>query len=351
MEAQSKYQDIYSKIKDLYEKKSLRAIFIRLGSGRSVQRDHVTEGRLYIGYGSGSEDILSKLCESKGSDEKIRNAFNGHELERLAPNALGKVFSDEGHTLWFTFIDGELYFGFIDQKENWNRFRDKDDKDWGSIRKLEGGRWLKEDKERNVINERSVSGKITKKRLYQGTVSEVEEKDVEYLVRRILCDPTQAKREAKESLEKLNASVEKLLPQLNEYDFETLVEMLFLAQGYEKVVKSAGNEKSFDLALSRPFDRSATQRCPTFVQIKAAIDDKTTVDKVFADFKSDKSFSGGYDRIGYLVYHSGKSPQDYMTENNEEQEPKLKLELIGPKEIARQCIEFGKVEWLLDKVV
>ena len=41
----------------------------------------------------------------------------------------------------------------------------------GCVRPMDT-QWFKVDSSENLINERSVSGKITKKRIYQGTVSQ-----------------------------------------------------------------------------------------------------------------------------------------------------------------------------------
>ena len=161
--------------------------------------------------------------------------------------------------------------------------------------------------------------------------------------------------EAEKALKDLQSFVTSLLPQLNEYDFETLVEMLFLSQGYQKIAKSSGAEKSYDLALDRPWDRIDGDKptLPTFVQIKAAPKVKD-IEEVYEDFVKDKAFKN-YHKKGFLVSHSVDDSVGKKFEKNkykgENIVPKKDLYLIGPVEIAKQCIDFGKVGWLLEKVI
>lgn len=319
--------------------------FIRLDSGKENQLENIRQKRLYIGYNSSNEQIFKALNEPKSSPNKlevdvfkalVRENYNNH----LAPSSLKTIYEDDGSTLWFTIIGGLLYYGFTDQDKKFEIFQG------GCISAMKDG-WRNTDSEGKEINERSVSGKITKKRIFQGTTSEVDEADLKYLVYRILNKNTDEKKLVVESHNNLLNCVEKLLPQLNEYDFETLVEMLFLSQGYEKIAKSSGAEKSFDLALKRPFDRDDNR--PTFVQIKSTLTQKIIEEVFNEDFILDEAF-GGYHDIGFLVSHSFAKNLGVEYSNIEKDGKKI-LRLIGPAEIARQCVEFGKVDWLLDKVV
>lgn len=303
---------------------------------------------MYIGYCSNTEIVFDALVKHELlADEFKALVKNKGEKNHLAPSSLKTIYEDNGNTLWFTIIDGLFYYGFTDQEKKFEKFQDGEKGEHGCLRAMEGG-WYNKDKNGNEINERSVSGKITKKRIFQGTTSEVDLEDVRYLVYRILNENTDEKTRAVKSQKELLKCVQVLLSQLNEYDFETLVEMLFLSQGYEKIAKSSGAEKAFDLALKRPFDPSEDRSKPTFVQIKSTIN-KTVIKHVFEDFISDQTF-GSYHDIGFLVSHSfdEKLGTSYSDKSKNE---KKNLHLIGPAKIARQCVEFGKVDWLLNKVV
>jgi Restriction endonuclease len=324
----------------------LKVVFIRLDSGKENQLENIKQNRLLIGYSSNNDEIFEALNSTpKLTDEKFKELVKKITNNNLAHSALKTIYEDDGNTLWFTIVDGLLYYGFTDIKSKFKKSRDEKDIEYGCVRPMEDG-WSKQDSRGNDINERSVSGKITKKRIFRGTTSEVASTDVRYLVYRILNKDTDEKKLALKSQENLLKSIQELLPQLNEYDFETLVEMLFLSQGYEKIAKSSGAEMSFDLALKRPFDRNIHEHKikPTFVQIKSTIDNNV-ISEVYKNFISDKAF-GGYHNIGFLVSHSFKENLgNSYSENGKE------LIFIGPKEIAQQCVEFGKVDWLLEKVV
>ena len=150
----------------------------------------------------------------------------------------------------------------------------------------------------------------------------------------------------KKSKAELPKNIEKLITQLDESDFEILIETLFLEQGYKKNAKSSGNEASYDLSLERPFDLVC--KLPTFVQIKSAIN-KGVYKEVLDDFKSDFQF-GGYHRDGYLCYHSGiYSPHDEV--GHEVNPFKKTLHLVGVESIALQVIKFGRIDWLLERTV
>lgn len=339
--------DIFLKIKSLHDEKKLKVAFIRLDSGKENQLENIIQKRLYIGYSSSDKNVFDALVEHKLSADEFKKMVKKGDENHLAPSSLKTIYEDVGNTLWFTVIDGLLYYGFTDQEKKFEKFQAGEKGEHGCIRTMEVD-WYNKDIKGNEINERSVSGKITKKRIFRGTTSEVDPDDVRYLVYRILNLDTDEKQLAVESQNNLLGCVQKLLPQLNEYDFETLVEMLFLSQGYEKLAKSSGAEKSFDLVLKRPFDLSEDRNKPTFVQIKSTVD-KKIISKVFDDFIIDKSFRD-YHHTGFLVSHSfdeklGSSYSDKSKDENK------KLLLIGPAVIARQCVEFGSVDWLLAKVV
>jgi len=353
---------IITKINEYYNEdkgdNKLKVIFIRLGKGRKIQKAHIDSNRLYIGYRSDSDEILGELNKKTLSKEEFKNRVAKFEKENpangkpnnLAPSSLQSIYEDDGHTLWFTIVDGRLYYGFTDQTKEFKKFKD----DAGCIRPMEGD-WCEIDAKDGFINERSVSGKITKKGKYRGTTTEVDYADIKYLVHRILQTESAEKKGAEKALKDLQSFVTSLLPQLNEYDFETLVEMLFLSQGYQKMAKSSGAEKSYDLALDRPWDRTDGDKptLPTFVQIKAAPKVKD-VEEVYEDFVKDKAFKN-YHKKGFLVSHSVDDSVGKKFEKNkykgENIVPKKDLYLIGPVEIAKQCIDFGKVRWLLEKVI
>ena len=335
---------IHEKIDSLFDAKKLKVAFIRLGKGSEIQKSHINQNRFYIGYNSDKQKIFDALNNKELLSEEFYDHIKESKLSNhLAPLSLQSVYEDDGSTLWFTIVDGTLYYGFTDKEYKFTKYKENEVAEHGCIKPMQYG-WFCHDKNSHKINERSVSGKITKKRIMRGTISKVVDKDTKFLVYRILNKMTDEKKLATKIQKDLLDCVEKLLPQLNEYDFETLVEMLLLSQGYEKIAKSSGAEKSFDLALKRPFDR--VNNYPTFVQIKSVID-KSVVSKVFKDFKEDESFQN-YDDVGFLFWHSGDKEECYIL--NSEKSNK-KLSLIGPKEIARQCVEFGKVDWLLGKVV
>ena len=341
---------VLDEIKKKFDLKSLKVAYIKLGRGEDNPKRYITNKQFYIGYGSNEDDIYKELVDRTLSAENFYEFIRKHgDQNHLGPKALKTVYEDKGDTLWYTILKGYLYFGLTDPNKKFVKDKQKKDGDEievGCVKDMLSG-WFNLDSNGEPISKRSVSGKVTKTAKIQGTLAaKTDVYEIELLVRRLLNEETEEKLFVKKSKAELPKNIEKLITQLDESDFEILIETLFLEQGYKKNAKSSGNEASYDLSLERPFDFICN--LPTFVQIKSALN-KKTYEKVLDDFKSDFQF-GGYHSDGYLYYHSGRYSPSVDT-SNEINSDKKTLHLVGVECIALQVIKFGKIDWLLERTI
>ena len=111
-------EDILDHINNLFETKKLKVAFIRLGKGVENQKAHIKEKRFYIGYNSHAHSTFAALkAKDLSSDDFCTLVKNHGGSNQLAPSALKVIYEDNSDTLWFTIIEGLLYYGFTDGKK------------------------------------------------------------------------------------------------------------------------------------------------------------------------------------------------------------------------------------------
>ena len=113
-------------------------------------------------------------------------------------------------------------------------------------------------------------------------------------------------------------------------DFELLVDLIFTASGWRRVGLVGRVQKTVDLELILP---STNERA--FVQIKC----QANADNL-RDYAKRFEQADLYDRM-FFVWHSGTVPSSEEADG---------ITLVGPKRLARMCIDAGLASWLREKV-
>ena len=98
---------------------NLRIRYIKLGEGGKWAKDCFENNIIRLGYNSGSDEIYLNGINRKW--EKIREYWLAEgKTQNTASsfsNQTREFFYDNGNTLWITFEDGFLYYGFSDGKK------------------------------------------------------------------------------------------------------------------------------------------------------------------------------------------------------------------------------------------
>jgi len=295
--------------------------YIKLGEKGEWEHECTENGTLRFGFYTGQDRILQLCCSEKWNE--LHNFWLNEEQVSASTatrftNETRKYFGDRGDTLWITFVEDRLYWGFLDEPlpkpiPNSN----------SSYRKLRGG-WRHQDIRGNDLTKWNLSGAITKLAAYRGTSCAV---DVgEKVIARINSEDSKQIKAAREQYVKVCEAIVPLIKSLHDKDFENLIDLIFASSGWRRVSKVGGTQKTTDLDLLLP---STGERA--FVQVKSKTDQGTF--KTYANKMKDTSA----DRM-FFAYHTGK----ITNEDND-------ITPLDGDRIAQMAVNAGLTEWIMDK--
>lgn len=306
---------------DQIQKISARSVrYIKLGEKGTWEHDCIANNTIRFGFYTGQERILG-LCRS-GSWDELRTFWLRDEQVSASTatrftNETRKYFDDHGDTLWITFVEDRLYWGFLENTKPESHDHSS------SFRKVRDG-WKCQDVYRNDLTKWSLSGAITKLAAYRGTSCAV---DVgEQVIARINAEDSEHVKAARKQYVKLSEVIVPLINSLHDKDFESLVDLIFASSGWRRVSKVGGTQKTTDFDLLLP---STGERA--FVQVKSRTDQKEFNE--YAGRMKDTSA----ERM-FFAYHTG-------TIANSDSE----ITLLDGSKISRMAINAGLTEWIIDK--
>ena len=302
--------------------KSVR--YIKLGSGGSWEKECLAKGIIRMGFGTESTERFH-LCQSRdwaALAESFKSEGRDKGTAKRFTRELSLFFDADGTTLWITFMNERLYWGFVDSSPA--KLHADGDGIWRTIR----GGWRDTDLKGTVLSKDKLSGAVTKLAAYRGTSCHVDK--AEYVVRRINGEKMPDVERALANLQEMKSSVLPLMRMLTPQDFELLVDLVFTASGWRRVGVVGRTQDTLDLDLLLP---STGDRA--FVQVKSSTTSIELADYI-AKFGERSDL---YKRMFY-VYHSGEaSPSDDSG-----------ITVIGPEHLASLVIDAGLVNWLIEKV-
>ncbi|RDY67715.1 hypothetical protein DX912_07265 [Lysobacter soli] len=301
--------------------------YVKLGPGGSWEQDSKRLGILRFGFESADPETLA-LCRAKDWDELARSwREQGKQSPGTATsftNQIRAFFEDQGDTLWVTFIDDVLHYGFLEpgEPQRWDR-----DANYSSYRTLCGG-WRTTDATGATLTKTSLPGTITKLSMFRGTSCNVI--DAERLVKRINGQRSDEVTRVEQARTSLLEALVPLIQMLHERDFEILIDMGFVNAGWRRLGAVGGNQATKDLDLEAPLTRERA-----YVQIKC----QTTQGELDA-YAKDFANKDTYDRLFY-VYHTGQIEHSFSEAG---------VTLFGAGDVARMVLEGGLVDWVIDRV-
>jgi hypothetical protein len=298
--------------------------YIKLGAGGSWEKECLKRGIIRIGFGSARPDRFA-LCQSRRWDD-LMEAFIAEGKNKGTATRFTKelrlFFEDDGTTLWITFMNERLYWGFIEREE-----AELHADGAGVWRPLKEG-WRGTDILGNALSKDRLSGALTKLAAYRGTSCDVDV--AEYVVLRINAGKMPEVERALAASEEMRSAVLPLMRMLTPKDFELLVDLVFTTSGWRRVGVVGETQDTLDLDLILP---STGERA--FVQVKS----KTTSAELADYIAKLGDRTDLYGRMFY-VYHSGElsEPSD------------RRVTLIGPEQLAALVVDAGLSGWLVEKV-
>ena len=301
-----------------------RALFIKLGTKGLWEKDCIELNQtLRLGFNEFThEDCLADKWDM------IRDYYIQQEKRnpKKAGNYVREIqdfYTSSEDVLWITFYQQMLWWCFADSQVTGSGNDLK-------IRKVKG-KWQNTTIQGVTLHVDDLSGRLLKKQMYRGTICNID--CLDYLVRTINGQELECVTTAKQSLAMLKKSVEGLLRELHQNDFELFADLLFRASGYQRTGVVGKTQKTKDIEL---LARLADERI--LVQVKSS--------STLAEYRGyEQDFEGlqGYHKFFYVVHSPDSHLSSYVPSNP-------KIVIWKADKLAELAVNAGLTEWLIRKI-
>lgn len=303
-----------------------RARYIKLGPKGNWDNLCFSDNTLRLGYPQVPHEMALK-----GDAAPIRKIFLTQTNEGKSSDHARQVL-DFYHcgedTLWITFSGGTMWWGVAKPEVTLLDYDPVEhDKRGNRLRQMVGG-WHNTGISGKTLYRTDISGFLTQKAAYRGTICDISGREYDYLLCLIKGEILPEVRAAQQAKEAMLASLEALISHLNPKDFELLVDLVFMRGGWQRMGIAGGLEKTVDLELVQPL-----------TQERAAVQVKSDTDQAqLSDYL--QQFSSMNMHRYFYVYHTSKQP---LVCSND------KVKLMGPAELAQNVANFGLMDWVMQK--
>ncbi len=318
---------------DLDLNKITNIYFIRLGEAQCYVQECINNAELVLDY----KNPYHIDCMGGNFDKSFEYYIKEREKNSNKERARGTAKSDlrqiqifylaNSQSIFITLYKNDLYWCIPEKK-----ITELDD--GRKVRKCCG--WLKEDLKGNLLTFNTVSSMITRTHAMRGTIAEYintkDEKRFDYLIKRLSGDELNEVIRIRETKKEYLKAIKDTIKLLHWSDFESLVQSIFLSNGYVENGKGKGTIEDLDLNLINLISNKKL-----FVQIKA----KTN----YVEFlKYLDLFDQYVDFQDFLfIYHTTTDKK--LRDETEENEQIMNLD-----KLAELVINTGLVNWVTDKV-
>jgi hypothetical protein len=230
--------------------------------------------------------------------------------------------------LWVTFHGNYLWWCFAERKVVLHSSQDG-----SAIRKVIG-KWSNTDIKGNQLFLDTLRGSLLSMQGFRGTICRVKEFD--YLVNKINGKTPSQIVESRAAHDAFVSKVEQLVRNLRWKDFELLVDLIFREAGWKRLGPIGKTQKSIDLELLSPLLNEIIS-----VQVKSEASLS-----VYNEYAKRLAEMDEYARSFFVVH----SPDAGLAKELESQKSKSSyLTVLGPRQVAQLCVDYGLSEWVMAK--
>ena len=305
---------------------ALRIRYIKLGRNGRWWSQCRERKIIRLGFNTGDPEILNNALNQRW--DLIQEYWAARSGTPTAhTNATKEFINDDGRTLWITFEEGSLFYGFTDGGDLQAEIIAHDES--SSYRKMAGAGWSNLDASGKELRFDDLSGKLTKTAAFRQTICKLTESNENYLRNRLMGGEQLEVLEAKNANHQLIDKIACLVRSFTWWDFELLIELIFANSGWQRVSRTGGTQKTTDLDLLNQVTGDMA-----FVQIKSA-----TTNAEFRTYRERKILEKGhFDRMFY-VFHTGQI--DMTSENG--------ISTWNVEKVAEQVLANGLVDWVINR--
>ncbi len=304
-----------------------QARYIKLGPKGNWDALCFSDSTLRLGYPQVPHEMAIR-----GDAAPIQKIFVDNETEKGAStrhvNQVIDFYRCGEDTLWITFSGGMMWWGVAKPEVTLIDYDlEGHDKRGNRYRQMLDG-WHNTDINGKTLYRTDISGFLTQKAAYRGTICDVSGREYDYLLCLIKGEPLPEVRAAQQAKKAMLTSLEALISHLNPKDFELLVDLVFMRGGWQRMGVAGGLEKTVDLELIQPL-----------TQERAAVQVKSDTDQAQLTSYLQQFKAMNMSRYFY-VYHTSKLPLTCADD---------KVKLMGPAELAQSVANFGLMDWVMQK--
>ena len=300
------------------------ARYIKLGKRGSYEDACLDKGIVRLGFCDIShEAALNDDTEKMKTHAAVRHSSPSKRTDIVRQVSDFYQLGDD--ILWITFVNGRLYWCFVEEGVEWVETPPDCAEKPYRIRRCKTA-WRDSDINGAPLYVSELSGKFTKVASYQSSICRV--KEFEYLVRKINGQEIPEVAEARNLKPQILNTIIALMRLLDPRDFELLVELIFSNSGWRRTGVLGGPQKTVDLELTLP---STGERA--FVQVKSQ-----TRQSEFNNYL--RRFERRAETRMFYAYHTATKPLIAPDEG---------CVLLGPKRLAEMVLEAGLYDWLIEK--
>lgn len=303
--------------------------YIKLGNKGVWEKLCIEDGTIRLDYCEVPHEL--GLNNDKEGIKKlyINLGVKGGAASNHARQVLDFYNSDE-NTLWIMISNGYLWWA---QSKGDVEFLGNDKgtyKDGSRLLKTING-WSNKSLKGDVLNSTDISGLVTKSVGYQGTICDIKDDALNYVLNKINGEEIPEVLKAKQARAQMLEATIGLIKKLTWQDFELFVDLLFSHSGWRRISSLGATQKTIDIELELPITGERA-----IVQIKSQTDQKQLDEYVerLTELDADKYF---------YVYHTEKTKKPLNSENSD-------IELVNVDKLAEMTFQSGLVDWLIKKV-
>lgn len=296
--------------------------YIKLGRNGRWETQSLDEGRIYWSI---SADPLEEAAAGDwaAAERRYRADITTPSVATSYLRELREFFTLPADTLWITFARGQMWWCFSGPAELVGG--ELTEEDAAAFRPTIGP-WRNHDRFGRVLDQASLSTKLTQLAAYRQSICTVKHAD--YAIRRINGDEEAGVGLLRAHREALIDTTASVIADLHWRDFELLVDLIFSSAGWRRVSEVGGTMKDIDLLLEQPITGERVS-----VQVKSRLDQKVA-DTCVETFNR----SANVDRF-FLIYHTGNAVLRHAGRSRP-------MHLWDCAMLAERAVDAGLTSWL-----
>ena len=298
--------------------------YIKLGQKNAWAEACVRGGTLQMAHAV----VPHRLCQRSAWEQVTARFLAAGYDERKAPDLMRELrdfYSLGPDCLWITFAEGFVWWAFSETPVGWLGGTGADH---GCRQRKIIGAWSNKDLKGRLLRSSELSSRLTKVTGYRQTLCSIAES--EDLIRRIRGDNAPSIAVARAAKEKIIQAAEKMIAGLDWKDFETMVDLIFARNGWQRVSPLGGKQKYGDLDVYQPLIDARG-----VVQVKSQANQRT-LDKWLKYYKAGEAF----DHL-FFACHSPKGDLKAPGQPH--------IHIWVRERLADIAVQSGLYDWLLQR--